>query len=70
MFSDRGQLQGGESVLIHAGAGGVGSFAIQLAKAMGAIVLQLVVSRITTLSKKLEQSAIIRLKITLKSSSV
>ena len=34
----RGQLQVGESVLIHGGAGGVGSFAIQLAKAMGAYV--------------------------------
>jgi len=34
----RGQLQAGESVLIHAGAGGIGSFAIQLAKAMGAYV--------------------------------
>lgn len=34
----RGQLQVGESVLIHAGAGGVGSFAIQLAKAIGAYV--------------------------------
>lgn len=34
----RGSLQVGESVLIHAGAGGVGSIAIQLAKAMGAYV--------------------------------
>jgi NADPH:quinone reductase len=34
----RGKLQAGESVLIHAGAGGVGSIAIQLAKAMGAYV--------------------------------
>ncbi len=34
----RGQLQVGESVLIYAGSGGVGSFAIQLAKAMGAYV--------------------------------
>lgn len=34
----RGNLQVGESVLIHAGAGGVGSIAIQLAKAMGAYV--------------------------------
>ncbi|MBD2033841.1 zinc-dependent alcohol dehydrogenase family protein [Leptolyngbya sp. FACHB-321] len=34
----RGNLQIGESVLIHAGAGGVGSIAIQLAKAMGAYV--------------------------------
>jgi NADPH:quinone reductase len=34
----RGNLQVGETVLIHAGAGGVGSIAIQLAKAMGAYV--------------------------------
>ncbi|BDA74029.1 NADPH:quinone oxidoreductase [Calothrix sp. PCC 7716] len=34
----RGNLQVGETVLIHAGAGGVGSMAIQLAKAMGAYV--------------------------------
>ena len=34
----RGNLRVGESVLIHAGAGGVGSVAIQLAKAMGAYV--------------------------------
>lgn len=34
----RGNLQVSESVLIHAGAGGVGSLAIQLAKAMGAYV--------------------------------
>jgi NADPH:quinone reductase len=34
----RGKLQVGESVLIHAGAGGVGSIAIQLAKAIGAYV--------------------------------
>jgi NADPH:quinone reductase len=34
----RGNLQVSETVLIHAGAGGVGSIAIQLAKAMGAYV--------------------------------
>lgn len=34
----RGNLQVGESVLIHAGAGGVGSIAIQLAKTIGAYV--------------------------------
>ena len=41
----RGNLQVGETVLIHAGAGGVGSIAIQLAKIMGAYVF-------TTCSKK------------------
>jgi NADPH:quinone reductase len=34
----RGNLQVGETVLIHAGAGGVGSIAIQLAKAIGAYI--------------------------------
>jgi len=34
----RGKVQVGESILIHAGAGGVGSIAIQLAKAVGAYV--------------------------------
>ncbi|HDR6269284.1 NADPH:quinone reductase [Bacillus cereus] len=32
------QLQKGQRILIHAGSGGVGTFAIQLAKIMGAIV--------------------------------
>jgi len=32
------QLQKGQKILIHAGAGGVGTFAIQLAKLMGAFV--------------------------------
>ena len=35
---DRADLQAGETVLIHAGAGGSGSAAIQLAKAFGATV--------------------------------
>jgi NADPH:quinone reductase len=35
---DRARLQVGETVLIHAGAGGVGSAAVQLAKAAGAKV--------------------------------
>lgn len=38
-FVTRAQLQVGETVLIHGGAGGVGSIAIQMAKAMGARVL-------------------------------
>ncbi|MCF8533522.1 MAG: NAD(P)H-quinone oxidoreductase [Reyranella sp.] len=35
---ERGQLQSGESVLIHGGASGIGTTAIQLAKAFGATV--------------------------------
>jgi NADPH:quinone reductase-like Zn-dependent oxidoreductase len=35
---EQGNLQPGQKVLIHAGAGGVGSIAIQLAKHLGAIV--------------------------------
>ncbi|MGS2810552.1 NADP-dependent oxidoreductase [Nocardia sp. MW-W600-9] len=35
---ERGNLQAGQRVLIHAGAGGVGSIAIQLAKHLGATV--------------------------------
>ena len=35
---DRGQLSEGKRVLVHAGTGGVGHFALQLAKAMGAEV--------------------------------
>ncbi|MBQ0768904.1 MAG: NADP-dependent oxidoreductase [Bizionia sp.] len=34
----RGKLQAGDKILIHAGSGGVGSLAIQLAKAKGAYV--------------------------------
>lgn len=35
----RAQLRGGETLLVHAGAGGVGSAAIQLGKAAGAFVI-------------------------------
>lgn len=38
MLVTRAQLSIGESILIHGGAGGVGSISIQLAKAMGATV--------------------------------
>lgn len=36
---DRAQLQAGETLLVHAGAGGVGTAAIQLGKAAGAFVI-------------------------------
>ncbi|MBJ20627.1 MAG: alcohol dehydrogenase [Deltaproteobacteria bacterium] len=36
---ERGRLRAGETALVHAGAGGVGSAAIQLAKAQGARVI-------------------------------
>lgn len=42
---DHGKLEAGQKVLIHAGSGGVGTFAIQLAKLQGAYVY-------TTASKK------------------
>src|SRR5436853_2526799 len=35
---ERANLKAGQKVLIHAGSGGVGTFAIQLAKHLGAIV--------------------------------
>src|SRR4029079_3178368 len=35
---ERANLKTGQKVLIHAGSGGVGTFAIQLAKHLGAIV--------------------------------
>jgi len=35
---DRAGLRAGQKILIHAGAGGVGSFAIQFARAAGAII--------------------------------
>ncbi|MEN9206939.1 MAG: zinc-dependent alcohol dehydrogenase family protein [Gloeomargarita sp. GMQP_bins_120] len=41
---DRGQLQSGETLLVHAGAGGVGHIALQLAKHRGAQVLTTVSS--------------------------
>ena len=38
-LNKRGNLQGGEILLVHAGASGVGMSAIQIGKAMGARVI-------------------------------
>ena len=58
----RGQLQAGESVLIHAGAGGIGSFAIQLAKVMGAYVFTTCSERNIDLPKSLGADRVIDYK--------
>ena len=53
------QLQKGQKILIHAGAGGVGTFAIQLAKLMGAIVATTASEAGTNLVKSLGADEII-----------
>ncbi len=44
-FVQRAQLQAGETILIHGGAGGVGTIAVQVAKALGARVITTALSR-------------------------
>lgn len=50
---DTGRLQAGQKVLIHAGSGGVGTFAIQLARHLGAQVYTTVGQRNLALVKQL-----------------
>jgi len=50
---DKGQLRAGETVLIHGGSGGVGSFAVQIAKARGAKVIATASTANQDLLKKL-----------------
>ena len=50
---DIGRLQAGQKVLIHAGSGGVGTFAIQLARHLGAKVYTTVGQRNVDLVKRL-----------------
>jgi NADPH:quinone reductase-like Zn-dependent oxidoreductase len=44
-FVQRAQLQAGETILIHGGAGGVGTIAVQVAKAIGARVITTALAR-------------------------
>src|SRR6266550_1887545 len=50
---DTAQLQGGQTILIHGGSGGVGSFAVQIAKARGARVIATASTANQDLLKKL-----------------
>lgn len=56
---DHGSLKAGEKVLIHAGAGGVGTYAIQLAKNAGAYVITTASPRNHELVKKLGADEVI-----------
>ncbi|VFA66003.1 oxidoreductase, zinc-binding protein [Enterococcus saccharolyticus] len=58
-LSDHGSLKAGEKVLIHAGAGGVGTYAIQLAKNAGAYVITTASPRNHELVKKLGADEVI-----------
>jgi NADPH:quinone reductase-like Zn-dependent oxidoreductase len=57
-----GQLQAGQSVLIHGGSGGVGHFAIQFAKAKGARVLTTVSTNNVTFAHDLGADVVIDYK--------
>ncbi len=59
---DRTKIKIGETILIHAGAGGVGSYAIQLAKLCGAYVYTTCSSKNFDLVKKLGADKIIDYK--------
>lgn len=61
---DVGQLKASEKVLIHAGAGGVGSFAIQIAKNLGAKVATTASSRNIDFLKELGADKVINYQTT------
>ena len=61
-LTDIMQLQQGQKILIQAGAGGVGTFAIQLAKVMGATVATTASEAGTNLVKSLGADEIINYK--------
>jgi NADPH:quinone reductase-like Zn-dependent oxidoreductase len=56
---DHGELQGGQRVLIHGGAGGVGSFAVQLARWRGAQVMATASARDAELVRELGADEVI-----------
>jgi len=59
---EKGQLKKGQKVLVHAGSGGVGTFAIQLAKHVGATVATTTSARNIELVKRLGVDIIIDYK--------
>ncbi|MFD0589341.1 NADP-dependent oxidoreductase [Paenibacillus sp. GCM10027627] len=61
-FTDILHLQKGQKILIHAGAGGVGTFAIQLAKRMGAFVATTASDKGSDLVKSLGADLVINYK--------
>lgn len=56
---EKGRLEKGQRVLVHAGAGGVGSFAIQLAKHLGAHVITTASARNTDFVRDLGADEVI-----------
>lgn len=56
---ERGHLKAGQKVLIHAGSGGVGTFAIQLAKQFGAFVATTTSTANIDLTKRLGADVVI-----------
>ena len=61
-LQDIAKLRAGQKVLIHAGSGGVGSFAIQLAKHIGATVATTVSGKNAALAKQLGADIVIDYK--------
>jgi alcohol dehydrogenase len=61
---DLAQLQAGQKILIHAGSGGVGTFAIQLAKHLGAQVATTASAKNHALLKSLGADVVIDYKTT------
>jgi NADPH:quinone reductase-like Zn-dependent oxidoreductase len=60
---ERGNLQAGQSVLIHGGAGGVGSIAIQLARHLGARVTTTVSGKNASFANELGAQTVIDYKV-------